>query len=209
MKIDPSQHSAAENYKLLTNLVVPRPIAWVTSLNKSGTINLAPFSFFNAVSGEPLFIVVSVGYRDNESQKDTARNVLESGEFVVNMVNEGLMNAMTISAADFPAGVSELQAAGLHAAPSEKIKVPRVAESPVNLECRLHTSLTLGSNTLLVGEVLMFHVADHLIDPIKLHIHDFSPIGRMGSPSTYCRTIDRFELPRVAYQQIVNTVDRQ
>lgn len=203
MQIDPSQHSATDNYKLLTNLVVPRPIAWVTSLNKSGTVNLAPFSFFNAVSGEPLFIVVSVGHRDDESQKDTARNVLESGEFVVNMVNEELMNAMTISAADFPAGSSELEAAGLHTTPSEKIKVPRVAESPVNLECRLHTSLALGVNTLLVGAVVMLHVADHLIDSAKLHIHDFTPIGRMGSPSTYCRTNDRFELPRLSYEQVM------
>ncbi len=102
MQIDPSQHSAPDNYKLLTNLVVPRPIAWVTSQNADGVVNLAPFSFFNAVSGNPIYLIVSVGVNDAGEMKDTAKNILASGEFVVNMVTEELFDAMNVSAADFP-----------------------------------------------------------------------------------------------------------
>lgn len=165
MQIDPSQHSAHDNYKLLTNLVVPRPIAWVTSLNASGVINLAPFSFFNAVGSEPLYIIISIGLNGDGEPKDTAKNILNNGEFVVNLVTEDLFDAMNISAADFPGGESELAALNLHAAPSVKVRPPRVAESQAGMECKLHSSQVLGTNTLVIGEVVMFHVADHLIGP--------------------------------------------
>jgi flavin reductase (DIM6/NTAB) family NADH-FMN oxidoreductase RutF len=200
MQIDPSQHSVADNYKLLTNLVVPRPIAWVTSQNASGVINLAPFSFFNAVGANPLYLIISIGLNDAGETKDTAKNILASGEFVVNLVTEDLFDAMNISAADFPAEVSELAAANLHAAPSVKIKPPRLAESQASLECKLHSSQLLGSNTLIIGEVVMFHVADHLLGP-RLHIENFAPIGRLGSPSVYCRTSDRFDVARISYTE--------
>ena len=126
MQIDPSLHSVADNYKLLTNLVVPRPIAWVTSVNAGGVVNLAPFSFFNAVGANPLYIIISIGLNDAGETKDTAKNILASGEFVVNLVTEELFDAMNISAADFPEGESELAAANLHAAPSVKIREPLI-----------------------------------------------------------------------------------
>ncbi len=207
MNIDPSQQTEATNYKLLTNLVVPRPIAWVTSVNQSGVVNLAPFSFFNAVSSDPLQLVISVGLKDDDSQKDTATNILSTGEFVVNMVTEELMTAMNISAADFPSDIGELDAAGLHTTPCEKIKVPRVAESLVSFECVLRAQLAVGSNTLFVGEVVMMHVADQLLGE-RFHINGFAPIGRMGSPSTYCRTTDRFELSRMTYRQFRGETER-
>jgi flavin reductase (DIM6/NTAB) family NADH-FMN oxidoreductase RutF len=200
MQIDPSLHSKAENYKLLTNLVVPRPIAWVTSESQSGVVNLAPFSFFNAVASNPLYIIISVGLNDAGEPKDTANNIRTSGEFVVNLVTEDLFEAMNISAADFPADESELIAAHLHAAPSIHIKTPRVAEAQASLECKLFSELALGTNTLFIGEVVMFHVADHLIDD-RLHIKNFAPIGRLGSPSVYCRTTDRFDVARVTYEK--------
>jgi len=204
MQIDPSKHSPSENYKLLTNLVVPRPIAWVTSLNANGVTNLAPFSFFNAVSGNPMYLIISIGTDDAREEaggvKDTAKNILASGEFVVNLVTEELFDAMNISAADFPEGESELAAANLHAAPSVKIKVPRVAESQASMECKLHSSQLLGRNTLVIGEVVMFHVADHLLGP-RMHVCDFAPIGRLGAPSVYCRTADRFDIPRISHAQ--------
>lgn len=200
MQIDPSLHPAADNYKLLTNLVVPRPIAWVTSLNADGVVNLAPFSFFNAVGANPLYLIVSVGVNDAGETKDTARNILAGGEFVVNLVTEELFDAMNVSAADFPEGESELEASGLHAAPSVKVRPPRVAESQASMECRLHSSQLLGNNTLVVGEVVMFHVADHLMGP-RLHINGFAPIGRLGSPSVYCRTTDRFDVARIGYAE--------
>jgi flavin reductase (DIM6/NTAB) family NADH-FMN oxidoreductase RutF len=200
MQIDPSLHSTADNYKLLTNLVVPRPIAWVTSLSQTGVINLAPFSFFNAVGGDPLYVIISIGLKDDGDSKDTAKNIQAGGEFVVNLVTEELFGAMNISAADFPSEESELIAADLHAEPSIRIEVPRVAEAQASLECKLFSVQLLGANTLFIGEVVMFHIADHLINP-RLHINGFAPIGRLGSPSSYCRTNDRFDIPRVTYSQ--------
>ena len=198
MQIDPSQHSHSENYKLLTNLVVPRPIAWVSTVDEVGMVNLAPFSFFNAVSGEPLYLVISIGRNDRGEMKDTLRNILDGGEFVVNMVTEDLFVAMNISAANFPADESELLAAGLKPAPSVKVQPPRVARSQASMECRLHSTVALGDNTLVIGEVVMFHVADHLVGRNR-DINGFAPIGRMGSPSAYCRTGDRFDVPRISY----------
>jgi flavin reductase (DIM6/NTAB) family NADH-FMN oxidoreductase RutF len=206
MHIDPSHNSGSDNYKLLTSLVVPRPIAWVSSLNATGVVNLAPFSFFNAVGSNPPYLIISIGTNDADKPKDTLKNILESGEFVVNMVNKEMFDAMNVSAADFPEGESELDAANLHATPSIKIRVPRVAESQASMECKLHSSQLLGKNTLIIGEVVMFHVADHLIGP-RLHLKDFAPIGRLGAPSVYCRTTDRFEAARISYAQWVKGKD--
>ncbi len=200
MQIDPLRHTKADNYKLLTNLVVPRPIAWISSRSPGGVVNLAPFSFFNAVGSDPLYLIVSIGDNDAGGPKDTARNIRASGEFVVNLVTEELFDAMNLSAADFPPEQSELEAAHLHAAPSVRIGAPRVAEAQASLECKLHSAQSLGANTLFIGEVVMFHVADHLLGP-RLHIENFAPIGRLGSPSVYCRTTDRFDVARISYAQ--------
>jgi flavin reductase (DIM6/NTAB) family NADH-FMN oxidoreductase RutF len=200
MQIDPALQSKADNYKILTNVVVPRPIAWVTTLKPSGLVNLAPFSFFNALGSDPIYVALSIGERTSGAPKDTAANILASREFVVNMVTEDLLAAMNLSAADFPPDVSELEVAGLHAAPSVRIEPPRLAAAQVSLECKLQQSHALGSNTLVIGEVVMFHVADELLGP-RFHIKDFAPIGRLGSPSVYCRTTDRFELARISYAE--------
>jgi flavin reductase (DIM6/NTAB) family NADH-FMN oxidoreductase RutF len=200
MQIDPSVHSKADSYKLITNLVVPRPIAWITSVSETGVINLAPFSFFNAVGSNPLYVVVGIGHRDNGEPKDTARNIQASGDFVVNMVTEDLLAAMNISAADFPPDESELTAAKLNAVPSVRVKAPRLAEAQVSLECRLFQAQPLGANTLFIGEVVMLHVDDHLLG-LRMHIEGFAPLGRLGSPSLYCRTLDRFEVPRMTYAE--------
>ncbi len=200
MQIDPSLQTAADNYKLLTNLVVPRPIAWVSTHSPSGVVNLAPYSFFNAIGSEPLYVMVSVGQNPQGGAKDTARNIESSGEFVVNMVTEELFDAMNISAADFPPDHSELDAAQLQTAPCVHIRTPRIAQARVSLECKLFSAQQLGKNTLFIGEVIMFHVADELIGP-RLHIQNFSPLGRLGSPSVYCRTTDRFDIARISYVQ--------
>ncbi len=200
MQIDPSVRSGADNYNLLTNLVVPRPIAWVTSRDESGVVNLAPFSFFNAVGADPLYVIISIGRRENGAPKDTARNIRSSGDFVVNLVTEALLGAMNISAIEFPPDESELIAANLHAAPSARVQAPRLDEAMASLECKLHQSVELGANTLFIGEIVMFHISNQLLDS-RLHIHNFSPIGRLGSPSVYCRTADRFEIPRLSYEE--------
>ena len=200
MQIDPTQQSEANNYKLLTNIVVPRPIAWITSLNAEGVVNLAPFSFFNALASDPLYVAVSIGLRDSGAPKDTAANIEWGREFVVNFVTEDLLGAMNVSAADFPPGESELAAARLHAAPAARVKPPRLAEAQASLECQLFQAVAVGTSTLFIGEVVMFHVADHLLGP-RMHVNHFAPVGRLGSPSVYCRTTDRIELPRISYSQ--------
>lgn len=200
MNIDPAAHSAGQNYKLLTNIVVPRPIAWVTSTSPEGVVNLAPFSFFNAIGSDPLLVMISVAHNSDGSLKHTGRNIVASGEFVVNMVTEELMDAMNLTAADFPDDESELTAAGLHPAPSAQVRVPRVMEARAALECKLHSTLPFGNYTVIVGEVVMFHVDDALVDG-NLHIHGFNPIGRLGSPAFYCHSHDRFEMPSLTYAQ--------
>jgi flavin reductase (DIM6/NTAB) family NADH-FMN oxidoreductase RutF len=200
MHIDPSSTSPQDNYKLLTNLVVPRPIAWVTSQNAEGIINLAPFSFFNAIGSDPLYIIISIGNKDDGSPKDTAANIIANGEFVVNLVTEDLLSEMNFSAANFPPNESELTALGLHPAASKKIKVPRVSEAKASLECILHSQQPLGIYNLIIGQVVMFHVDDELIGD-RFHINGFMPIGRMGSPAYYSRTNDRFEVPRISYEK--------
>ena len=200
MQIDPALQSNADNYKLLTNLVVPRPIAWVSTLSQSGVVNLAPFSFFNALCSDPVYLIISVGRNDKGELKDTEKNIQSSGEFVVNMVTEDLFDAMNISAADFPPDQSELEAAQLHTAPSVHIKTPRVAQAQVSFECKLFSAQQLGANMLFIGQVVMFHVADALIGE-RLRINKFAPIGRLGSPSVYCRTTDQFDVARISYAQ--------
>ncbi len=116
------------------------------------------------------------------------------------MVTEDLFDAMNVSAADFPPEMSELAIAGLHIEPSIHINDPRVAEAQVSMECKLHDTQVLGDNTLIFGQVVMFHVVDHLVGE-RFHINGFAPIGRLGSPSVYCRTTDRFDIPRISYAQ--------
>lgn len=200
MQFDPSHQSSADNYSLITSLVVPRPIAWITSLSPAGVPNLAPFSYFNVVGSEPPTVVVSFGQRSTGEAKDTARNIQDTGAFVVNLVTEELLDAMNLSAADFPAEESEVSAAGLALAPGVRVDVPRLAAAQASLECRLHQVLPVGANQLVIAEVVLVHVADALLDP-QGRVVDFAPIGRLGSPALYCRTGDRFDLPRVSHAQ--------
>jgi flavin reductase (DIM6/NTAB) family NADH-FMN oxidoreductase RutF len=200
MQIDPAVQSAADNYKLVTNLVIPRPIAWVTSQSQSGVVNLAPFSFFNAVGSNPPYVVISIGLNSAGKLKDTMSNISATGQFVVNLVTEDLLAAMNISAADFPPDQSELEATNLHTARSIRIETPCVAEAQVSMECKLFCVQPVGANTLVIGEVVMFHVVDQLVGP-RLHINNFAPIGRLGSPSLYCRTTDRIDVARMTYAQ--------
>ncbi|MEI6830770.1 MAG: flavin reductase family protein [Synechococcaceae cyanobacterium ELA445] len=198
--IDPSGQSKSDTYRLITNLVVPRPIAWITSQSDAGVVNLAPFSYFNVFGSDPPYVAVGIGRRDNGEPKDTARNIEETGAFVIHLVTEELIGAMNLSAADFPPDQSELEAAGLALAPGERIQVPRLTAAPASLECRLHQVVPLGANQLFIAEVVLFHLADQLFDD-RGPFGGFAPIGRLGSPSVYCRTIDRFELPRISHEQ--------
>ncbi|MGI9089395.1 MAG: flavin reductase family protein [Chthoniobacterales bacterium] len=198
MELDLAGKHADRGYAMLASLITPRPIAWVTSLSRDGKLNAAPFSFFNALGGDPPMIGFCPGDRDNGEPKDTARNIRETHEFVVNLVDEALAEAMNQTAASVPYGTNELELAGLTTLPSSSVKPPRIAEAPASFECAEWGTLQIGGNRLIVGLVRRLQVRDELIDPEKLRIRSeqFHVIGRMASPHWYCRTRDRFEMIR-------------
>lgn len=194
MEIDPKGRTAAQNYKLMTGMVVPRPIAFVTSLSPEGKLNAAPFAYFNAVAHKPPLVMVSITYRDGK-KKDTLRNVEATREFVVNMVNEDIAEAINICAGSYEYGVNELEKAGLTTLPSRIVKPPRVAESPGALECRVHQIIDLGTHNLILGEVVMFHLRDDLFQDETVNVHRLRPIARL-SKNYYTRCRDIFEMIR-------------
>jgi flavin reductase (DIM6/NTAB) family NADH-FMN oxidoreductase RutF len=200
MELDLVGEHADRAYPLLASLVTPRPIAWVTTLGPDGAVNAAPFSFFNVLGAEPPIVGICPGDRDDGTPKDTARNIRLSHEFVVNLVDEDLAEAMNKTAASLPYGVSEIEHAGLHTAPSSLVKPPRIAEAPASLECQEWGTLQIGDNRLIIGLVKRLHVRDELIDPETFRIRSerFHVIGRMASPHWYTRTRDRFEMIRPA-----------
>jgi flavin reductase (DIM6/NTAB) family NADH-FMN oxidoreductase RutF len=176
----------------------PRPIAWVTTVDLEGIVNAAPFSFFNLLGASPPIVGICPGDRDDGTPKDTARNVRLTHDFVVNLVDENVAEAMNRTAASLPAGVSELHGSGLTTLPSSVVRPPRIAESPASLECAEWGTLQIGDNRLVIGLVKRLHVREELIDMEKLRIRSdlFHPVGRMASPNGYCRTRDRFEMLR-------------
>jgi flavin reductase (DIM6/NTAB) family NADH-FMN oxidoreductase RutF len=203
MRFDFAELAPGERYKLLGGLVVPRPIALVTTRDRDGRDNAAPFSFFNVLAEEPPLIVLGLGVNASGSAKDTTNNIRDSGEFVVNLVDEPIAEAMNLCAIDVPPGVSEVDLAGFSLLPSEAVTAGRIAEAPVSMECTRYVTLQPGPERYLVlGEVRMLHVRDGLIDPTTLRVDRdaYAPIGRLFG-SGYARTRDRFELPRISYQQ--------
>jgi flavin reductase (DIM6/NTAB) family NADH-FMN oxidoreductase RutF len=168
----------------------------VSTLNEDGSVNLAPFSFFNVFGSHPPLVILGIGNKGAGIPKDTLRNAQRSGEFVVNLVDEALAERMARTSAPLPYGVSELEAVGLHAAPCAGIGTPRVAESPVSLECKVHDVQTIGHNRILLGIGNILHVRDGILDPRNQHLvpGSFPVIGRMQSPDGYTRTGERFSM---------------
>ncbi len=183
-------------YALLAGLVTPRPIAWVTSVDAEGRVNAAPFSFFNLLGVSPPVVALGVGDREDGTPKDTALNIAETGEFVVNLVDEALCAAMVSTAREVPRGVSELEQAGLSAAPSRQVRAPRVEQAPASLECRLLQTLSVGENRIFLARVLAAHVRDGVVDVARMRVRAgaHAPVGRLHSPDGYCRTVDRFSV---------------
>ncbi|MDE1154676.1 MAG: flavin reductase family protein [Acidobacteriaceae bacterium] len=192
--------SPGESYKLLASVILPRPIAWITSQDRQGELNLAPYSFFNIVSGDPPLVAVSFSVAPDRDQKDTLANILATGEFVVHMVPEELAEAMNITATNAPRGVNEAELAGLKLTSSKTVSVPRLEDSPVSLECRLVQTLNFGGNsTLLLGRIVYAHVhTDAFEDLSKLHIDPakLRLIGRMHGGGGYTTTRDVFHIDR-------------
>jgi len=198
MEFDLVEKHAHRAYPLLAGLVTPRPIALVTTVNAEGGVNAAPFSFFNVLGAEPAMCAFAPGDQDDGAPKDTARNIRCNHEFVVNLVDEAIAEAMNQCAATLPYGESELQRAGLTPAASSVVTPPRIAESPVSLECVEHSTIQIGDNRLVVGIVKRLHARDGLVDPETLRVNheQLHTIGRMAGPNWYCRTRDRFEMIR-------------
>jgi flavin reductase (DIM6/NTAB) family NADH-FMN oxidoreductase RutF len=195
--IDPATTSGANSYKLLIGSVVPRPIAFVSTISEKGVRNLAPFSFFNAICGEPPVICFSTSMR--EPRKDTYLNIQATGEFVVNIVSEEIAEQMNISSGDWPNDADEFELSGLTPLPSDLIRPPRVAESHVNMECKLMQIVEVSAKprgaSLIIGEVIRFHVDDAIIDNFRIDPGKLRAIGRMGGDE-YARTGDRFSMIR-------------
>jgi len=196
MQLDLAHDDNPIAYKVLTALVTPRPIAWVSTRNEDGSVNVAPFSFFNVFGVNPPLLIFNCGNRPEGGPKDTALNVEREKEFVVNLVDETVVEAMNQSAAALPYGESELDLHDCTPAPSVDLRTPRVAEAPVSLECRLHQIEQIGGNRLIYGLIGKIHVRDGLLDPETKYIDppSYRPVGRMQGPDGYVYCRERFAL---------------
>jgi flavin reductase (DIM6/NTAB) family NADH-FMN oxidoreductase RutF len=201
MLFDFKQLPGKECYKLLVSTVTPRPIAWVVSQDANGVLNAGAFSFFNAFSGNPPVIGIGVSSYHPARPKDTRVNIRETGEFVVNLVSEANAEQMNITAIEFDYGVDELKQAGLNTVPSVRVKPPRIAESPVAMECELLQIVDLGETGIVLGRVVAMHIHDEMVLDAEKHYIDtpkLKLIGRMHGRGWYARTSDLFEMPRIS-----------
>ncbi|MDB5805499.1 MAG: flavin reductase family protein [Betaproteobacteria bacterium] len=181
--IDQAELDREAAYRLIIGCVVPRPIAWITTLNADGSVNAAPFSSYNYVATDPPMLAINIGARGT-GFKDTARNIRDNGEFVVNVATEAAMEVMHVSGAEYPPGASETSALNIPLLPSRRVKPPRIAASPVQMECRLDQAIKLGrgGNTLYIGEVLAFHLSNDIYDGKYVDSVKMRPIARLGGP---------------------------
>lgn len=196
---DPAVLGWKEMAKLMSATVVPRPIALVTTLGPHGP-NAAPFSFFNMVCAEPSMLMFSMAPREGATMKDTVRNIERLPEFVVHVVDEPNAAKMNQCSTDWPHGIDEISRAGFSTVASVKVRPPRIAECPVQLECRLERMLKLGRKpyTMIIGEILIAHYRDGLVDAARCYVDvtQIKAIGRMEGSDMYTRTADRFSMPR-------------
>jgi flavin reductase (DIM6/NTAB) family NADH-FMN oxidoreductase RutF len=198
LEIAASELNVEQSYRLLTGIIVPRPIAWVTTTSDAGVVNLAPFSHFTFVSAKPPMVAVSIG-RKGRGYKDTAENILANQEFVVNIADVSLVEQVHQSAIEYPPDVSEVDVLGLTTLASRCVRPPRVERSPIQLECRLHQHLKLGERQtlLIIGEVIHIHVRDDLIRDGKIETRELRPLARLAG-SKYATLGDIISLPPIA-----------
>jgi flavin reductase (DIM6/NTAB) family NADH-FMN oxidoreductase RutF len=201
VKIDIQTLGAKDQYRVISSLVVPRPIALISSRSPDGVANAAPFSLFNIFGEDPPVVIVGLQDHWDRRVKDTTTNILETREFVVNLVDESIATAMNVCAVDFPQEISETEMAGLTLLDCERVKPQRIAESPASLECRNIAVVQVSpQRKVVIGEVLMVHVRDGLMDPQTHHIdiEAYKPVGRLFG-SLYTRTRDQFSMPMQSY----------
>ncbi len=210
MEYTPSKNDHGLPFNPISACIVPRPIGWVSTISEDGTPNLAPFSFFNGVGYNPPTIVVCPnGPHSEGGEKDTPRNISAIGEFVVNIATWALRDRLNVTGLSHPRAVDEFEAAGLTKAPSRLVRPPRVAESPINLECRLIREVLLPSWTehplrAIFGEVVHVHIDDAIIVDGRVSVERLDPLARLGYQD-YCRLGERFEMPLPEFSRLLHT----
>ena len=206
MDIDFSTLTPYQRYKLMASLIVPRPIALVTTQNAQGVVNAAPFSMFNMLGEDPPILFISINKLQDQHLKDTSANILANGQFVVHIADEPMAEQMHRCGDALPSDESELELVGLGTAPCCVVKPPRIREAPVAFECELSEQLETASRHIFIGKVLWLHARDDLIDTThyRVHLQNYFPVARFGA-SYYIRTRDRFSLSAQAAQ--TNPID--
>jgi flavin reductase (DIM6/NTAB) family NADH-FMN oxidoreductase RutF len=198
LEFDPTQLEEKHVYKLLSGSVVPRPIAWVSTISESGDLNLAPFSFFTVASRNPPMLCISIGPGVGEregTEKDTLVNIRSQKEFVINVVPMYLGNQMAKSAENLPSTVDEFEAAGITPIDSNVVKPKRVKEAPIQMECKLEQIITLGSDNLIIGRMVLYHIEEeYYLGNYKINLDKLQPLGRLAG--NYSENKDFFHLPR-------------
>jgi len=200
VSVDPASLDVAATYRIMVEAIAPRPIAFVSTLNDNGSVNAAPFSFFNGVSSNPPALMFSIGFTSKGEKKDTLRNIERTKEFVVNSVAEWMVEPMNFSSAEYPYGISELEMVGLGSIPSEVVSPPRIKESPLHFECRLHSLQQVGRQeagaaTVVIGEIVRIHVYKPAWQDGRLIGEALKPVARLGGVR-YCVVESAFELSR-------------
>jgi flavin reductase (DIM6/NTAB) family NADH-FMN oxidoreductase RutF len=200
MQIDISEIPVTQTYQWLVSLVTPRPIAWVTTQSAAGVVNLAPFSFYNTFGANPPVVVFSPTLTRTGGKKDTLVNIEQTGEFVIHAATQRDVQAINASSATIPSNVSEVELLGLRTLPSQRVAVPRLADVPFAMECRLRQIVPIGdgaiSTNLVIGEVLMLHLDDAILDKDgKVDPRKLSAVARLGG-DYWCRSVDLFEMER-------------
>jgi flavin reductase (DIM6/NTAB) family NADH-FMN oxidoreductase RutF len=199
MKFDPTVSDVKRTYEIMSYCVIPRPIAWVSTVSSDGINNLAPYSYFTPICNMPMIVGFSLGRKGKGRKKDTLVNIESTKEFVINMVSEALAEAMNKTATAYPPGIDEFEKADLTPVKSERVAPPRVEESPICMECRLKQILEFGRDdkfhNFVVGEVVMVHVKEKFVSEERIQARRLDIIGRLGSrENLYCRTTDMFKI---------------
>ncbi|WP_323769044.1 flavin reductase family protein [Antarctobacter sp.] len=203
--------SAREAYKVMIGTIVPRPIAWVTTISPDGVVNAAPYSFFNCLSADPPILALGVENKPDRSFKDTAYNIRMTECFTVNIVDRANVEAMSVTAAAFPPEVDELEIAGLTAVPGDRVACPRIAEAPVAFECERYLGIAVSSaREIILGRIVRAHIRDDIIDPDTFYSdHEkLDALGRMGG-NGYAGTLDYFDLPTPSVEDVRRSGKKQ
>ena len=199
MKIDPTNLDYRGSHELIRGVIVPRPIAFVSTIGEDGVFNVAPFSNFAPICLKPVLLCVSISWKRDGQKKDTLKNIEFSKDFIVNIVDETLAEAMNQASAEYPSNVDEFKEVGLTPVKGDIVKAPMVAESPVSLECKLVQILEFGDaprrTSVVIGEVLQVHIKDELYSGDQIQMSKLKAIGRLGG-ELYCRIADTFEMKR-------------